>query len=201
MYSAVPKSTLVFLSAKKDGNPVVLQCTANELVGEFWLDLKRVLYSDSNAHDVLLSRLEEWRERAKTCNDRILSVVCLKKILAIEYVLFGTGLKVYSLTFMQCGGHDCWSSNNLLHCSKCQTVAYCCRQCQVYGWKHGHKQNCLLLKEFFKDAEKSKRRTRDNNNNDDVARVDDFLNQHGYSNLEHFLSLNPSMADIFNESQ
>ncbi|KAI4479058.1 hypothetical protein M0802_014461 [Mischocyttarus mexicanus] len=28
------------------------------------------------------------------------------------------------------------------HCSKCKIANYCCRNHQIYDWKHGHKQNC-----------------------------------------------------------
>jgi MYND finger len=32
-----------------------------------------------------------------------------------------------------------------MQCSKCRSVRYCSRECQVLHWKKGHKKECSLL--------------------------------------------------------
>ena len=35
----------------------------------------------------------------------------------------------------------------LLRCTKCRRRIYCSKECQVRGWKGGHKQECERLRE------------------------------------------------------
>ena len=54
-----------------------------------------------------------------------------------------SGGVISSLTVatVECG-HCGLGSLNLRSCSRCKTVSYCCRECQVAHWKAGHKGNC-----------------------------------------------------------
>lgn len=77
------------------------------------------------------------------------------------------------------------------HCSKCKKVYYCCRQHQVYDWKHGHKnccaiginleENSFLLPEFeiITEADEYSDEFSDSDNEDD----DDKKNIEEYEKL------------------
>jgi len=51
-------------------------------------------------------------------------------------------LKVKKSSCAMCGATRSETGGKLSTCSKCNSVAYCCRHHQVLHWKNGHKQEC-----------------------------------------------------------
>lgn len=43
----------------------------------------------------------------------------------------------------KCKGKDGALDGKKMACSKCKSVWYCCKECQVENWKDGHKRDCV----------------------------------------------------------
>ena len=62
-----------------------------------------------------------------------------------------------------CGNPACTKDGGvtpLKECSRCQSVRYCCKNCQVSHWKNGHKKDCKRLKKEYSELQKIKKMKR-----------------------------------------
>jgi hypothetical protein len=173
-----------------------LACTANELVGNFWKNLKTDLHT-SNGQERLVAQLRQLT-RTSTGRDKALSNTLMKQRIAIRHLLFGHPLHPVYIIPTECAGRSTctkkvWNTTTLSSCSQCRAVMYCSTACQREGWRGGdHKHRCVHLREAFKDVERGPSKTKSSGEG-----LNEFLADNGYSSLDHFMMMNPSMHNLF----
>ena len=201
-YEMLPKSTYVILESRNvdDDTTMRFACTANELVGSFWQNLKTDLHT-SNGQERLVSQLRHLTRTSTRCrDDKALSNTLMKQRIAINHLLFEHPLHPVYIVPTECAGHGTctkkvWNTTTLSFCSQCRAVMYCSKACQREGWRGGgdHKHRCVHLKEAFKDVERGPSKTKSSED----GSIDGYLAENGYSSLDHFMMMNPSSHNIF----
>ena len=101
---------------------------------------------------------QTWNEAEKKRND--LSPEIRQRIdwssRHLAQTLMG-GLNPKLLSHQEC--HYCRRlAENPKRCAKCKVALYCSKECQVAGWKSGHKQQCVQAKDYRKDQKKQSKK-------------------------------------------